>query len=102
MAGDASDRGRDDRRPASRPAHAQRLDWMRRRRSHPADTGETPGKDLPPPWRRPSLLGSHRGSGDIAMVLAFRSAALGGIENLFEDGTCTGLSDARLLERFVT
>ena len=36
------------------------------------------------------------------MATAFRSGALGHIRHLFEEGTCTGLSDARLLERFVT
>ena len=36
------------------------------------------------------------------MATAFRSGALGLIRHLFESGTCTGLSDARLLERFVT
>jgi RNA polymerase sigma factor (sigma-70 family) len=36
------------------------------------------------------------------MVRPFRSGTLGLIRDLFETGTCTGLSDARLLERFVT
>ncbi len=36
------------------------------------------------------------------MATAFRSGTLGLIRHLFESGTCTGLSDARLLERFVT
>ena len=36
------------------------------------------------------------------MATAFRSGTLGLIEHLFDKGTCTGLSDARLLERFVT
>jgi RNA polymerase sigma factor (sigma-70 family) len=36
------------------------------------------------------------------MATAFRSGTLGLIQNLFDEGTCTGLSDARLLERFVT
>jgi RNA polymerase sigma factor (sigma-70 family) len=36
------------------------------------------------------------------MATAFRSGTLGLIRDLFESGTCTGLSDARLLERFVT
>jgi RNA polymerase sigma factor (sigma-70 family) len=35
-------------------------------------------------------------------MAAIRSGALGNIRNLFDEGTCTGLSDARLLERFVT
>src|ERR1700733_14475051 len=36
------------------------------------------------------------------MATAFRSGTLGLIQHLFDEGTCTGLSDARLLERFVT
>ena len=36
------------------------------------------------------------------MATAFRSGTLGLIQHLFDMGTCTGLSDARLLERFVT
>jgi RNA polymerase sigma factor (sigma-70 family) len=36
------------------------------------------------------------------MATAFRSGTLGLIRHLFDSGTCTGLSDARLLERFVT
>lgn len=36
------------------------------------------------------------------MATAFRWGALGLVRHLFESGTCTGLSDARLLERFVT
>ena len=36
------------------------------------------------------------------MATAFRWGTLGLIRHLFESGTCTGLSDARLLERFVT
>jgi RNA polymerase sigma factor (sigma-70 family) len=36
------------------------------------------------------------------MATAFRSGTLGLIQHLFDRGTCTGLSDARLLERFVT
>jgi RNA polymerase sigma factor (sigma-70 family) len=36
------------------------------------------------------------------MAAAIRSGALGNIQSLFDEGTCTGLSDARLLERFVT
>ena len=36
------------------------------------------------------------------MATAFRSGTLGLIQHLFDKGTCTGLSDARLLERFVT
>ena len=36
------------------------------------------------------------------MATAFRWGTLGLIRHLFECGTCTGLSDARLLERFVT
>jgi RNA polymerase sigma factor (sigma-70 family) len=35
------------------------------------------------------------------MATAFRSGTLGLIQHLFDRGTCTGLSDARLLERFV-
>jgi RNA polymerase sigma-70 factor (ECF subfamily) len=36
------------------------------------------------------------------MATAFRSGAAGLIQHLFEEGTFTGLSDARLLERFAT
>ena len=36
------------------------------------------------------------------MATAFRWGTLGLVRHLFESGTCTGLSDARLLERFVT
>lgn len=36
------------------------------------------------------------------MATAFRSGTLGLIQHLFDGGTFTGLSDARLLERFVT
>jgi DNA-directed RNA polymerase specialized sigma24 family protein len=36
------------------------------------------------------------------MATAFRSGTLGLIQHLFDRGTWTGLSDARLLERFVT
>jgi RNA polymerase sigma factor (sigma-70 family) len=36
------------------------------------------------------------------MATAFRWGALGLVRHLFESGTCAGLSDARLLERFVT
>ena len=35
------------------------------------------------------------------MAAAYRSGALGNIRSLFDEGTYTGLSDARLLERFV-
>ena len=40
--------------------------------------------------------------GRLAMATAFRWGTLGLVRHLFESGTCTGLSDARLLERFVT
>ncbi len=40
--------------------------------------------------------------GRLAMATAFRWGALGLVRHLFESGTCAGLSDARLLERFVT
>ena len=36
------------------------------------------------------------------MATGLRSGTLGLIQTLFDEGTCTGLSDARLLERFVT
>ena len=36
------------------------------------------------------------------MRTAFRSGPAGLIQHLFDGGTCTGLSDARLLERFIT
>jgi RNA polymerase sigma factor (sigma-70 family) len=36
------------------------------------------------------------------MATAFRSGTLGLIQHLYDSGTCTGLSDARLLERFVS
>jgi RNA polymerase sigma factor (sigma-70 family) len=36
------------------------------------------------------------------MAAAYRSGALEHIRSLFEEGTCAGLSDDRLLERFVT
>ncbi len=35
------------------------------------------------------------------MATGFRSGTLGLIQHLYDEGTCTGLSDARLLERFV-
>ena len=36
------------------------------------------------------------------MATGFRSGTFGLIQHLFDEGTCTGLSDARLLERFVS
>jgi RNA polymerase sigma factor (sigma-70 family) len=36
------------------------------------------------------------------MATAYRSGTLGLIQHLYDAGTCTGLSDARLLERFVS
>ncbi len=36
------------------------------------------------------------------MAATFRSGTAGQIQQLFDGGTCTGLSDARLLERFMT